>query len=349
MIPAFSPYGSIATFTVLVVFSTVGPLRNSDAKETLAVENAAGTARGVLLLRTEGVIEGAVSRMGDWYYVRQPNGAELEIRANRVAGFYRTLHEAYQSRKPRDRQATPRRHLALAHWCLEQELIAEAQEQLAAARRLPGLEGEKLRLEKELRKNTIAANLSIQTNKANPLAVATTSPVQNPPAKEFPIEVRQDFVRSIQPMLIRNCYQCHEADSGRAFRLSRAALNGSGDAQLIGENFVAVTAFIDSESMPQSELLAFALEPHGGQSEDFAKLSKPLRRHQMNLLRDWCYAVFEVAKPGEPDESESLVEPGDRKIAKDASRPIQDEFDPQIFNRRTRQAESVGVETSLDE
>lgn len=332
-----------------MVLCTAVSAGGTSEQGALAAEGVTTTTRGVLLLHTEGVIEGAVSRVGDWYHVRQANGAQLDIRASRVAGFYRTLNEAYQSRKPRGLQATPRRHLALAHWCLEQELIAETEEQLAAARELPGLEDEKVRLEKELHKRMVAPSRVAEANKANPYAVATTRPVEQPPAKEFSLAVRQDFVRSIQPMLVRNCCQCHEADSGRSFRIHRAALHGSGDARLIRKNLVAVAATIDRDSILDSRLLKFAAYPHGGPSEEFAKKSQPLRTRQVNLLRDWCYAVFAVPKPSETSSSDAVVGQEDEDIDEDARRPIRDEFDPEIFNRRNQHTESVDFDSLLDE
>ncbi|MEQ8210511.1 MAG: hypothetical protein RH917_11835 [Lacipirellulaceae bacterium] len=342
------PWASLLGSVVLLLsISLVG---QSDEKESLPVESINPTDNAVLLLHTEGVIEGTVKRAGDWYQVRQANGAELEIPADRVAGYFRTLREAYESSKPRGQQATPRRHLALAHWCLEHDLIDAAREQLSAAQSMTGLETEKVRLEKELLKRTEVAKASTAPSKVPPQVAPVNRVAEEAPLAGFSLKVRQDFVRSIQPMLIRNCCQCHAENSDRAFKLSRAALNGSGDANLIGQNFLAVANYIDQESTLDSELLAFAKQTHGQEeSRAFPSGSKPLRRHQAILLRDWCYAVFEVPKPGEVADSEATVEEGDLRIDEAEDSPIRDEFDPAIFNRRSKQVEQDAAQSSLDE
>ena len=90
---------------------------------------------GVLLLQDGGVLAGKISQAADCYVVG-PSGGQLQVAASRVMFVGHTLHEAYDYRRQRIASNTVETHLALAEWCLRYDLLAEAGDELNAARNL---------------------------------------------------------------------------------------------------------------------------------------------------------------------------------------------------------------------
>jgi hypothetical protein len=312
--------------------------------------------KGVLVLDNGNVLAGAIERVGDEYVINV-TGATLQVPVDQVERFAPTVEEAYEQRRVALVDGTADRHLELAAWCLHLKLFDQAARELLDARRIdaqiPGLETLERRLRHRL--DLEASRASASRAAATPLVRAAQEVVAKPPLPLIPVEAQAQFVRSIQPMLIRNCATagCHQAGADHAMRLDRWALEGRGNVELVRRNLAAVLAAVDIEKLEASELLAKARTVHG---QAIAGGSRPLSAHQLDLLNGWMHQALD-APPAEaappiattPDVGEDTVAFGDEAMMFDpnvipASFTPRDAFDPEIFNRRraARSADDEG-------
>ncbi|MFW6168995.1 MAG: hypothetical protein ACODAD_00795 [Planctomycetota bacterium] len=91
---------------------------------------------GVLVLRTGSVLRGKISRVGDRYVVGLNDRDQVTVSADRVQMRCDSLEEAYRRKRSQlPEKATANDHLQLADWCLRNDCLAAAAEQLMAAQR----------------------------------------------------------------------------------------------------------------------------------------------------------------------------------------------------------------------
>jgi hypothetical protein len=315
--------------------------------------------KGVLVLDNGNVLAGAIERVGDEYVINV-TGATLQVPVDQVERFAPTIEEAYEQRRVTLVDGTADRHLELAAWCLHLKLFNQAARELLDARRIdaqiPGLETLERRLRHRLDLEAGRARTSHAA--ATPLVRAAQEVAAEQPLPSIPVAAQAQFVRSIQPMLIRNCATagCHQAGADHAMQLDRWALEGRGSVELVRRNLAAVLAEVDRENLEASELLAKARAVHG---RAIAGGSRPLSAHQLDLLNGWMHQALD-ASPVEaapsiattPHAGEDSVALGDETMEFDlnvmpASFTPRDAFDPEIFNRR-RAARSADEGDSID-
>ena len=308
--------------------------------------------KGVLVLDNGNVLAGAIERVGDEYVINV-TGATLQVPVNQVERFAPTVEEAYEQRRVTLVDGTADRHLELAAWCLHLKLFDQAARELLDARRIdaqiPGLET----LERRLRHRLDLEASRASASRAAPLhARAAHEVAAEPPLPSIPVEAQAQFVRSIQPMLIRNCSTagCHQPGADHAMQLDRWALEGRGNVELVRRNLAAVLEEVDIENLEASELLAKARAVHG---RALAGGSRPLSAHQLELMTGWMHQALdvplaEIAPPvaTTPNIGQDNIAIGDETMEFDsdvmpASFTPRDAFDPEIFNRR-RAARGAG-------
>lgn len=343
--------------------------------------------QGVLILRNGSVLMGAVRRYGDAYRI-DVAGAMLQVPADQVDMFSQTLEEAYELRR-RDRTgASADAHLELARWCMQLDLLGQAARELLDARTLdprhlalPGLET-RLRQMIALKHAQDEAELSNETATESPRTVkdaggekpdVTTEPSVDAPSIDIPEAAQSQFVRSIQPMLIRSCTTggCHQPGGAQTMQLNRWALEGNGNATMVLRNLASVLRVVNVDEPSSSALLHWARQSHGGKS---GAASKPLAAYQTAILLEWINdAAGVTSATEEPEagvaegqestaeaeagvESESIADAGTPAEERRAFEP-RDAFDPEIFNRRAAVAtaksdaagaDSVGSEDQSD-
>jgi hypothetical protein len=319
--------------------------------------------KGVLVLDNGNVLAGAIERVGDEYVINV-TGATLQVPVDQVERFAPTIEEAYEQRRAMLIDGTADRHLELAAWCLRLKLFDQAARELLDARRIdaqiPGLETLERRLRHRL--DLKASRARTSHTAATPLVRAAQEIAAEQPLPSIPVAAQAQFVRSIQPMLIRNCATagCHQAGADHAMQLDRWALEGRGSVELVRRNLAAVLAEVDRENLEASELLAKARAVHG---RAIAGGSRPLSAHQLDLLNGWMHQALDPspveAAPSiatTPHAGEDSVAFGDETMEFDrnvmpASFTPRDAFDPEIFNRRraARSAdEAIGEGDSVD-
>lgn len=314
--------------------------------ETPAVE-------GVLVLRNGSVLSGAVRRYGDAYHI-DVAGALLQVPAEQVDMFSRSLEEAYDLRR-RDRTGpTAAAHIELAMWCMQLDLLSQAARELLDARTMdPGnlsLPGMEMRLKQLLDLRAERESLVESAPRASATDDATTIANATAPPIEISAAAQSQFVRSIQPMLIRGCATggCHQPGSAREFQLDRWALKGNGNAVMVRRNLSAVLGALNAADPASSPLLHWARVEHGRRA---GSVSRPLAPHQAALLLEWLNVAAGVAPAEEPtattaaEKSPLAAEPAqtfDEGSGSDSQAAVstrdtfapRDAFDPEIFNRR---------------
>jgi hypothetical protein len=333
------------------------------AGATSVVAAQSTALEGVLVLDNGNVLAGAIERVGDQYVINV-TGATLQVPVAQVERFAPTVEEAYEQRRVTLVDGTADRHLELAAWCLHLKLFDQAARELLDARRvdaqIPGLEA----LERQLRHrlDLEASRPTASHRSAAPLAQADHREGETaPPMPAISVEAQAQFVRSIQPMLIRNCSTagCHQTSADHGMQLDRWALEGRGSAEIVRKNLSAVLAEVNIENLGTSELLAKARAKHG---QGTAGGSRPLSAHQLNLLTDWlnhsfgvppAVATLPVATADVGAENVGFIDAGidfDPNVMPAAFTP-RDAFDPEILNRRRASreaAEAVDAEVGVD-
>jgi hypothetical protein len=311
---------------------------------------------GVIVLRNGNVLEGWVEHAGDIYRV-ESEGWSIQVPAEQVDSACGTLREAYDIRRKRLGDSVDA-HVELAHWCLRQELLAEAAREILDLRIAEPTNSEIPSLELRLRQQGEVQALWQAAKGAggpSPIAAAGRSAAASSSAIETSLEVQTQFVRSIQPMLIHGCATggCHQPRSSQQLQLDRWALDGVGNRTLIRRNLASVLAAIHKEEPEQRPLLERARQSHGGLKQ---AASRPLSRHQLSLLTEWVNQASGKMPPVEfmPTEGSDAESPADAsaldaEVASEmeaelaslekptAATPTfkpRDAFDPEIFNRR---------------
>lgn len=261
-------------------------------------------AAGVLVLRNGHLLQGAISRSGDEYVVRQPTSV-IRLGAAQVEFFARTPREAYEVLRRRRDPPTGDDHVHLAQWCLRNELLDGAGEEVAALKRAVPDHRDLRRLE---------VQLAQAQSRVAVLANATEAPLA-PPAAAFPMTresgaaiaapatARAEFVRSIQPMLMRSCATggCHAPGGAETFQLDRLAAVGGGHPTLIQANLDQLWRHVNAADYRLSPLVQRASTVHGARG----LRSTPLHPHQVEVLELWLRAALDLPSPEEAAVAEA--------------------------------------------
>lgn len=316
---------------------------------------------GVLVLRNGRVLAGAIHRTGDQYQITA-EGVTLQAPADQVERFAASLAEAYQGRRQDIDPASADAHLELGRWCVHVGLLDDAARELLDARSCdatnPGVAALERTLGEMLRREAAARrDVAGTAGPQEPAEVPANSeaPPEDVAVLDLSAEAQVQFVRTIQPMLIRNCTTggCHQTSSGQQLRLDRWALQGRGNPEVVRRNLQSVLAAINRDDPEASALVRRGRTPHG---DGTVAASRPLSVRQAELLLAWTYDVAgmrpEVAAAPAAASAASGAAAVDEASAQgagigageiDLGRPLpagatgfvpRDEFDAEIFHRR---------------
>ncbi|HTI49477.1 MAG TPA: hypothetical protein VL475_00945 [Planctomycetaceae bacterium] len=275
-------------------------LPHRSAADELRTSNGAETAArpGILLMRNGKVVEGRILKSGDDYTVQQPSGGTMFVPGTLVSLHCENVREALlKLRDNARRQNAPGAHCTLARWCITNQLLSEAREELDQALQLDaGCEEARnllLRLNELLDPQRSAE--SKKTQAPDPLQSA-------PKPQKFAAddaeslgsltrEQAQQFTRRIQPILINNCAVagCHGADSETGFRLQRVIPGGDTSRIASERNLAEVLDQLDYKSPRSSPLLSRSRGAHGRHRKPL--FAGPRGAEQHEDLRKWVQSV----------------------------------------------------------
>ena len=259
-----------------------------------------GTQQGVLVLRTGRVLRGEITQVGDRFIIAIGDSDEIAVPAASVDLHCQNLDEAYRRRSERiSRVATASAHLALADWCLSNELLPQAAEQLLAAQQLEPKNAEVARFERRLQ---VAARQGEGPAPARPTPTPSGSVKLEQQvdldqfARGLPSGTMEQFTSGIQPLLVNRCgaSACHGPNAGSTFRLARPAAGRLAARRLTQRNLYAALQYVDKEKPLSSPLIRQATLAHGKsrqapidprETESLRQLANWLTRFQQGSTR----------------------------------------------------------------
>lgn len=265
----------------------------------------------VLLLTSGSIVEGLVTPSTGGYMVRKPNGSML-VPYRQVQLEGNDLHDVYLKQRESMPVRTANAHLQLAQWCLGYQLDKQARDELRDALilepRRDDIRQVLVRLEAKL--SPEPKNRPVPPP-ASPIRTAETgsdtefTPPQARSLSGLPRDVAADFVRQVQPILVRKCATagCHGDTSDSGFQLSPVGFSRGNHRVIAERNLAAVLNFISTQSPDQSPLLAVLGQNHAGRGD--ALLSGPGGAVQMAALTDWVHAVAEAEAAANPPAATS--------------------------------------------
>jgi hypothetical protein len=337
------------------------------------VANAAEPAEQFVALRNGNLLRGTVGRVGDHWRVISA-GTELYLRSAEVDFQCDSIDAAYSQYRARLTTPTAADRMQLAAWCLRHELWTAAKTELNAARmlepnhpRLAVLEQTADHLQKMAQSQPRESSPPVETAPESPEQAAPFDGI----ATDLPAGALEDFTRRVQPILVNNCTTsgCHRIDGPQRFQLNRDLLHGMANRRSTMRNLAATLNLVNKDIPLESELLTQAKIAHAGM--EISPL--PAHRDLHKRLEDWVWLVSGkqplarepaagIVQLGAIDPSGGVVpasatnvptSDGDitsANIDEAAASPLapkrprvgvqlkswtpQDEFDPEIFNRR---------------
>jgi hypothetical protein len=321
---------------------------------------------GVLMLRNGQVLEGEVTRAGDYYVVTKGEGSELRLKADEAEAFCASLGEAYEFKARHITGETIKSRLDLAQWCLRHHLLEACGEQLALARRTDAENAQLKQLETRL---ALAAE-------SPPPAGAAASPAATVSAEELenalhslPKASVEKFGAVVQPILLNRCgaNQCHGPNSQSEFRLLRPPQGQIVSRRYTQRNLYATLKFLDSANPAASPLVVMPQQRHGN---SLAAVFDKQSVGQLAELIAWArltvgqpQAAVQTAPTTIAPAATTLSQPavatppptqavpsaavdvrvmrppldenaGNSPVAAPTRPALRDRFDPEIFNRR---------------
>ena len=264
--PLFGPF--LAALMVALPVAAAHAATLAPSNQTLptgldpTAQHAPMPKEGILVLRGGQVIRGKISRSGDRYHVALTHG-EILIRAVEVESCCRTLDEAYRLKRSFMHLGDVYGHIALAEWCLQNNLLdaaaAEVADAAAADPKNPMVAHLRRRLKAELN--------------PPPLRKAPPASMQAMPSrseldqlsKAMPSGTLEMFTDTIQPLLLNSCstHDCHGPRAQSRFRLLRAHAGRAPSRRLTQRNLHAVMQWVDRKNPAASPLLTKPIQPHG--------------------------------------------------------------------------------------
>ncbi|HEX4148170.1 MAG TPA: hypothetical protein VHY20_04245 [Pirellulales bacterium] len=259
---------------------------------------------GLLLLAGGQVLRGKVTRAGDYYYVSLSEG-EIRVKSSSVELFCHDLDEGYRRKRARIAQGTALDHLELAQWCLQQDLLGYAAQEVSAAMdldpqqpRIPLLE-RRLELARSQQQQPAAH--------AEGADAALSNDDLDRMVRGMPAGTVDAFTHTIQPLILNHCTAagCHGQGSGTAYSLLRIPLGRPPNRRLTQRNLFATLRRINASDPALSPLLQQAIREHGS-----AK-TPVFTSHDAQQYRQLVIWVYRVSKSAPPPQLEAISRPSE--------------------------------------
>jgi hypothetical protein len=251
------------------------------ALAALAASAAAQTSvlpqAGVLVLRNGHVLEGEITRAGDFYVVTQGQGSEVKLDANLVELFCGSLLEAYDFKAAHASSFSVKSRLDLAKWCLRQGLQEQCAEQLAIAANIEPGSSQVKEMEARLK--------VLQESPPPPVAIqhaGIAAAELEDAIRALPRGSVEKFGAVIQPILLNRCgaNQCHGPNAKSDFRLLRPPQGQIVSKRFTQRNLYASLKYLDRTNPDNSPLVVLPLQRHGN------SLAPVFDKHSMNQFAE---------------------------------------------------------------
>lgn len=290
----------------------------SRVNQTQAIQSA---TTQYLILKTGSVYSGQLEFGGGKYVIRRNNGSSVRFVQGEVDFITRSMIEAYNRLFARVEPDDVIGHQRLASWCLRNEQLEPARQQLAILKNLERTSGKKSRmialLERQV--NDLATprdsvDTDISSEQPSQSANATNEQVANQsvaggtgirrlPSTETRIatraELRQtvdsydirsirDFNRTVHMRIVNGCAaaSCH-GDPDNPMRIWRVDNRGGIASTGIQRNLHSISKYLDRQNPLDSKLLKYVAEIH-------AEMDAPAYEktsHHYHAIRAWVASI----------------------------------------------------------
>jgi hypothetical protein len=252
-------------------------------------------------------MRGRITFSGDHYFVDR-NGLQVGVRTTDVEVVAASLEEAYAKKKKAIDPTDFDRRLALAEWCMRQDLFGQCALELADCGELhenhPRVAELKRRLELILSAEKLAAadrdshaaspvaarddDANADRSRAGDARAGKSRAHENGGFGAISADASESFVKSIQPLLINQCAAggCHGGNAKSAFSLTRFDARKTPSRAYTQRNLTAVLKYVDASAPGKSPLLTLPQQGHGTASEPIFQ-GKELGQYQ--ALANWVY------------------------------------------------------------
>ncbi|MFQ5733863.1 MAG: hypothetical protein ACE5KM_18140 [Planctomycetaceae bacterium] len=241
---------------------------------------------GVLVLRNGRLVRGRISQSAGGFMVDVRNGrmmvpySQVRFQAVSTADAYRRLRDAVPNPSPSYR-------LALAKWCVTNELYDYALREVNHV-----LKSDPEHVAAGRMKRRVEAMLSPKTNrpKKKTLYERLAAPDVTALAGLSP-HVAKRFVGRVQPILMNGCALagCHGPRSSNGFQLTRVRLSAGNRRGVSERNLAATLRFVNVRFPSKSPLLNKPLGNHGRRGK--AVFRGRAGAKQIEELRSWVRMV----------------------------------------------------------
>jgi hypothetical protein len=277
-VPAYSPAAMFYRIglTTLLAVVCAAPLCGD--------EPALAPREGVLLLKNGHVMQGGITKAGDFFVLTLGKTGEIRLPAADVETQCVDLDDAYryQAALLSNKKAEP--HLTLAEWCLRHSLKQQAEDQIAFARKLDPENARIAQLELRLK---AAAESPVPAPKIATLSTTVGAKQLDETVADLPKGSVEKFSVVIQPMLINRCGAngCHGPAAKSDFHLLRPATGQMMSKRFTQRNLFTVLQFMDKDHPEESRLVTIPQERHGGMQ---APIFDKRTQHQRDDLVAWA-------------------------------------------------------------
>ena len=286
--------------------------------------STAQTKTHVVVLRNGSVFEGKISKIEHRLRIDLATGGQVTISAKRVDFVSGSLDEAYEFQAGRIPQHDAAGRIKLARWCLDQDMVNQAADQLLLAMRIAPNNPLVSSFEREL----VASQRKLTVKPA-----ATAKKMQRSASKTNHVadEDLATFTTVIQPLLWNRCgaASCHGARSKSDYQLAVPMRGTVPNRRMTKYNLRETLKQVEIGSVKNSPLLVSARMSHGNmdarrggldlnQYEQLLKWitsatkdmtpeviaeskTSPMRKASFNPSEGWWNSV-EVSKTAEPQE-----------------------------------------------
>lgn len=314
-----------------------GPTASLESVPTASTPQGDAAAAQVVLLHNGRVLEGRTRKEGDTYVVERPAG-EIRLSASSVKMVAHSREGLYARCRTEMLPDDVEGHLALAQWCLRQDLLAEARLELAAAMALSpdSPVAGRLLIQVERRERgesepgddpeedegalsdpsaadgqlfapgatgrSAEAGANGETAEQEETSESQAGPPYAWPT--MPEHALAEFRRTVQPLLVNSCTTggCHNSTQSSGFGMIRIQDPRLLTPETTTQNLRAVLAWIDPSNPDNSELLAMSVLAHArGPNKQF----KGLRGRQFDALARWISSLEQAPRRSQRTASRS--------------------------------------------
>ncbi|MEK0425393.1 MAG: hypothetical protein RJB11_1484, partial [Planctomycetota bacterium] len=315
------------------------PMQSVQAQPNNAVSNSPLNfyGDGFVLLQHGAVIHGFIKPQADSVTVVMDKGKQVTLVKKQILFIGPTMESLYKYQTRAIRKWGTGEHWHLAQWCIQNGMLDQAIEHYLELEKQAGdnpkfkqldlqlkqalLADEDVRramaqqgiepptIESHDKKNHLASNsgqvvqASVNVPKSMPHADKTITSEEAFPIHAVPGYLRRSFQTEVTPIVVSRCGQsgCHGILSKNQFQVFQPV--GQQAASLNERNLENVLRFIDADRPDQSDLLHFAVKPHGTQRNASFNLQREEDRLHLDRISKWIQSLDSI-KSKVPSETQ---------------------------------------------